>query len=516
MKKLGKFFLNGILLTTCSVLMRTVAVSFNIYVAQKAGAEAMGLYSLLTGIYGFALTMALSGLHLAVTKLVAEALALDHRAAALKIVRHALFYAALFGVAAMTLLHFSAELIAERWLHDLRAQRPLKLLSLTLPLISASSVINGYFSAVRRVYKSALSQALEMSIKILATVLLFQRVLLRNAETVCLLLVGGSAMAELCVFVINLVLWLFDKVRHLKPTDARLWTGSVDRKILGISLPVALASYVRSALISVEHAMIPSGLIKKGLSYKDSLSQYGTVAGMALPVINFPYALIGSFAALLIPEVAESRAKKENRHLTYITYRTYQFCLVLSLCLCGIFLLFGRMLGRILYDSEEAGRYIRALALLVPVMYLDTATDSILKGLGEQLYCMKVNIADACLSVFLVFLCVPRAGIAGYILAIYITEIFNASLSIARVFRLLPARIPIGKFILAPVLSALGAGAIVQIPLFLQISLKEESVCLSGILLFLALYFLLARLTGAFSKEDMKWLKTVFSRTPPH
>ena len=56
MKKLGKFFLNGILLTTCSVLMRTVAVSFNIYVAQKAGAEAMGLYSLLTGIYGFALT----------------------------------------------------------------------------------------------------------------------------------------------------------------------------------------------------------------------------------------------------------------------------------------------------------------------------------------------------------------------------------------------------------------------------------------------------------------------------
>ena len=148
MKKLGKFFLNGILLTTCSVLMRTVAVSFNIYVAQKAGAEAMGLYSLLTGIYGFALTMALSGLHLAVTKLVAEALALDHRAAALKIVRHALFYAALFGVAAMTLLHFSAELIAERWLHDLRAQRPLKLLSLTLPLISASSVINGYFSAV--------------------------------------------------------------------------------------------------------------------------------------------------------------------------------------------------------------------------------------------------------------------------------------------------------------------------------------------------------------------------------
>ena len=102
MKKLGKFFLNGILLTTCSVLMRTVAVSFNIYVAQKAGAEAMGLYSLLTGIYGFALTMALSGLHLAVTKLVAEALALNHRAAALKIVRHALFYAALFGVAAMT------------------------------------------------------------------------------------------------------------------------------------------------------------------------------------------------------------------------------------------------------------------------------------------------------------------------------------------------------------------------------------------------------------------------------
>ena len=43
MKKIGKFVLNGLMMTLCSILMRTVAVSFNVYVANTAGAEAVGL-----------------------------------------------------------------------------------------------------------------------------------------------------------------------------------------------------------------------------------------------------------------------------------------------------------------------------------------------------------------------------------------------------------------------------------------------------------------------------------------
>ena len=47
-------------------------------------------------------------------------------------------------------------------------------------------------------------------------------------------------------------------------------------------------------------------------------------------------------------------------------------------------------------------------------MYLDTATDAMMKGLGEQVYSMKINVADAAISVLLIALLIPHFGIGGF------------------------------------------------------------------------------------------------------
>ena len=77
---------------------------------------------------------------------------------------------------------------------------------------------------------------------------------------------------------------------------------------------------------------------------------------------------------------------------------------------------------------------MRMLAPLVPVMYLDGATDAILKGLNLQVYSMGVNIVDSSLSVALVLLLVPRMGIMGYMVTVYAAETLNMSLSVGRLY----------------------------------------------------------------------------------
>ena len=59
------------------------------------------------------------------------------------------------------------------------------------------------------------------------------------------------------------------------------------------------------------------------------------------------------------------------------------------------------MMLTVIYPGTDAGRYIRLLAPLIPVMYIDTTVDSMLKGLGEQLYCMTVSIHFFMQNVFL-------------------------------------------------------------------------------------------------------------------
>ncbi len=495
-------------MTICAIALRVIAMAFNVYVANVAGAEAVGLHSLLGSIYGFCVTLSLSGINLALTRLLSESMAKGDREKTSRLLRAALLLGLGFGVFASLLLMMIAKPLSLLWLDEARIIKPLRILALCLPPVAISSALNGYFAAVRRAYKNSLSQLTEMVLKITFTLVAFSRLRIDIPESACLALVLGGACAEFSVFFINLLIFAIDLRRHPLERYRPPCRGEAS-DILSVSIPVAFTSYVRSALVSVEHSLIPKGLIKYGSSGSEALASYGTLSGMALPVINFPYAVIGSFTSLLIPEVAESRATGKKIHIRYIISRTYQCCLVFALCVCGVFFAFSEPLGELLYHSSEASLYIRMLSFIVPVMYIDTSTDAILKGLGEQLYCMIVNIADATLSVTLVALLVPRYGVAGYIATIYIAEIINASLSIGRLIKVTSFRFTFGKLFLGPIFCAVGAIAIYSL-ITSFISLSSSVIGLiCGIALFAAFYILLALATGTFSIDDLKWICSV-------
>ena len=87
-------------------------------------------------------------------------------------------------------------------------------------------------------------------------------------------------------------------------------------------------------------------------------------------------------------------------------------------------------------------------------MYLDHVTDSVLKGIGEHVFSMWVNISDSLLSVILVWFLIPRMGIMGYALVIVVMEGYNFLLSFLRLrgkinFCLTPI-----KTVMAPLFSA--------------------------------------------------------------
>ena len=132
--------------------MRCVAVSFNVYLSDKLGAEGIGLYSLVMSVYGFGVTLATSGVHLAATRLVAEAQGRGENAAreVRRAMRACLGSSLCFGTAASVLLILLAPFISARWLADMRTLPALRLLGFSLLPIALSSALGGYFSGLRR------------------------------------------------------------------------------------------------------------------------------------------------------------------------------------------------------------------------------------------------------------------------------------------------------------------------------------------------------------------------------
>lgn len=463
MTRFKRFIWNGILITLVSILIRGVSVSFNVYLSNRVGAVAMGLFTLISTVYGFSITVATSGIGLATTTLVAEAMGKADEAGArtppwqnprvLCTVRRCSIYALCFSFGSGLILFFFAPLIGGRFLNDPRTVLSLRILAFTLPPIAFSSVLSGYFIAVRRVYKNALVQTIGHGIRIYTCVLLIGWIGAKDVESACVAVVLGGAISEGSSFLIQYLLFFLEKRRYKKEKISYLQGRTIEKKLLRTALPVAFSAYVRSGLVTVEHMLIPRGLEKVGNSRDQALASYGILHSMVFPLVLFPSAISSSFSGLLVPEIAEATAINDQERIHRIIRRVYHTVLIFSVGCAGIMLCFAHELGDLFFPKTDAGSYILMIAPLVPVMYLDTSTDSILKGMGEQVYCMGVNIVDAFLSVILVWVLLPLFGINGYIVTVYFTEIVNASLSIYRLFSVSGGKAQWADWIFKPLLS---------------------------------------------------------------
>lgn len=502
MSELRRYVKNALILVGAALLMRGVSLLFNAYVSQKIGAEGIGLYSLIMSVYGFAVTFATSGINLAVTRLCAEAMGAGRQEDVRATLRRAVFHALFFGGIASVFLFLFSRGIGEGLLGDARTVPSLRLLSFSMVPIALSSVFSGYFSAVRRVGRNAATQLFEQGVRITLTVYGLLALAPAGLTYACLALVGGSALAEFCSFFFLFVQYRLDRRRHARGVPVGEGRGLM-KKLLHVSLPVAASAYVRSGLVTVEHILIPLCLSAAGGGRGEALASYGTLHGMAVPLVLFPAAITSAFSGLLVTEMAESRARGESRRIRYMTERAVSYTLFFSFLSAGVLSACSQELGLLFYNSAEAGEFIRLLAPVVVIMYLDTTVDAILKGLGYQVFSMGVNIADSLLSILLVCLLLPRFGAVGYVYVIFIAEIFNFSLSVTRLQAAIRFRFSFYRWLCAPFLATVGAMALSH--LLLPAAGGAAMLCLH-ILLAVALYLALLWMLGALPQKDLHWL----------
>lgn len=510
LSRTGRFFYNSLLMVGVTLLMRAIGVGFNAFVAGKAGAQAMGLYSLLSGVYGFAVTLACSGIHLGTTRTVADALGKGDRALAKKFAARALGISLFFGLLSSVLLFFLAPYAGVHWLGDGRTVLPLRLLALSLPAVAICSCLNGYFTAVRRVWKNAAVQISSQAIRIFSTAGFLVWLLPGGVASACLALVLGTLITQLFELVFSIVLYLLDQ-KHLR-TGGTHSQEPATKTILGIILPVAFSSYARSGLITLQHILIPRGLAGSGASWESALASYGVLHSMVLPVVLFPSAFISSFAGLLIPEVAEAKVQGDLERVRRVSRRIFGISMMFSVGTAGVMLCFSHGLGLVIYDSLQAGSMIAALAPLIPIMYIDSAVDAVLKGMGQQVYSMNVNIIDALTSVILVMILVPKFGVNGYIFTIYFTEILNTTLSLARMIAITKPKLRILGHVFGPILCITGASWAVHL-LSKALALQPTVWALVGqITLTALLYLALLLATRCIGTDEFEILRAIFGK----
>lgn len=419
---------NTVILTISSLLISGISMAFQAWLAGKTGTAGIGLFQLIMSVTALAMTFAISGIRFASTRLISEELACGGesiRAAT----GHCLAYAVFFGTAAGLILYLTAEPIGVFWLGDARTVAPLRLMSFSMPCAAICSAISGYFIAVGRVWKSALAHLIELLTGAALTVYLLSDCQTENIEKSCLAITQGRVTADVMSLVLMGVFFYADLISC---DCGKSKKDSFTPRMLKIALPFAFSAYTRSALSTLQHILVPRGLRLSGMSGETALSGYGIIHGMALPAVLFPSCVMSVAAELVVPELTKAQMSGDGEKINSAVGRLMSISFGFSGTVAVLLFLAAEFIGRNVFKSEEAGAYIRLLAPIVPVMYTDMIVDGCLKGLGEQMWNMKVNILDSTLSAALTWHLLPHYALKAYIGIICFTELLNFVLSYLR------------------------------------------------------------------------------------
>ncbi len=444
--KLKRFLINSALLTMASVITQALGMIFRIYMSNTIGAEAIGLYQLILTVYVFAVTAVTSGITLLVTRLVTEAIALNNLDKVKSIVKKCTLVALATSLFVGGVLYFGSDFFADKVLKQSIADISLRALAPSLPFIAISACARGYFFAMRQAVITAGEQLIEQIIEISIFAILVGVMSPKGIEYACCAVAIGATVSEIITAIYSMVMYKIS-AKRLPNTNKSFFVG---KHILFIALPVSLSACLRSGLSVIEHSTIPSGLIKYGYDQHTALEDYGMVTGMVMPLLVFPSVVIFSFASMIIPELSEVYAKSDHKQIQRISSNVIKLVLLFSIPIAVIFSFFGNELGILIYKNQTVGKYLCIFSLLIPIIYMDSIVDGMLKGLNEQLHYLTYNIADSFIKVILVILLIPKYGMMGFVIVMYTGAILNTGLSLLRLIKVADIKIKVLSWVLAP------------------------------------------------------------------
>lgn len=404
-----------------------------------------------------------------------------------------LTYSLFFGVLSAILLSLFANILCIHLLHNKVPSYLFYIISISLPFISMSSALNGYFTALRKNGKNAIARIFEQFIKIFSTAFLLSLFMPSGLEYACLSLVLGEAISEIMSFLFVFILYTIEKKKYTIKDSTNI---NYMKSIFKITLPVSITSYVRSGLASLKQLLIPLRLEKFGMDCNTAISTYGLINGMTMPVLMFPEVIINSFSGLLVPEFTYYYTKHNFNRISEIISKIFRITLLFSIGTIGFFIFYSNNISLLIYNNLDIAIYLKILAPLLLFMYLDSIVDNILKGLNQQLSVMKCNILDLFVSITCIYILLPIWGLNGYIFIIFLSEILNSSISILQLKQITHFGFDFRNWIIKPFIGVVFSYLVCT--LLVPNITPTVSCIILQIVLFLSGYFVFLLLSNSF------------------
>ena len=442
MKKKKENLIKGIIyLLISQIFIKVIGLAYKLYLTNKEGFgdEGNAVYSSGFQIYALLLAFSSTGIPSAISKLVAERLAVGDTKGAHKIFKIAFITFAIFGGFGSIILFIGARKIAINWIQMPEAENSIICLSPSIFFVSIISVFRGYFNGRQNFTITAKSQSIEQIFKTILTILLVEIVTHISRNNICVMAGAANLATTIATIISFYYVYLYYKIKrpeigqeikqtiNYKPTRIK----KTLKKILSVSIPISLSSIISSFNKNIDSFTVVR-FLKKIISEDEAKIKYGILSGKIDTLCSVTLSLNAAFVIVFIPNISKAFMKGDTINTNKIINIFIIITFILGIPITLLIFFFPNNIMELLFPNANSGElYLKVSSLCIVFMLLNQTISAILQSIG------RVNIPpiSSTIGILFKFLCNvflipnPKFGILGAIIGNIISNVVSCCIS---------------------------------------------------------------------------------------
>ncbi len=413
-----KFIKSTIILMIGGAITKILGMIIKIVMTRLVGLEGIGLYMLIFPTFSLFMSMSQLSLPISISKLVSEE---KHNNK--KLVFSSLPIIFITNIILMIVIIAFAPLLANTFLKDPRCYLPILAISLVLPFEALSNMLRGYFFGKQRMFPHVVSHVIEQIIRLILIVLVIPTLMDKSIVYAVSFLILVNMISELSSIFILLL--FMPKNVSIRKSDLKPNHESV-RNILDISIPTTGSRLIGNIGYFLEPIIITFVLTTIGYSNSYIVNEYGIIGGYVMPLLLLPSFFTNAISQALIPVISKNYSNHNYEYTKSKLKQGILFSLLIGIPATILFFLFPSFFLNLIYQTDQGVNYIRFLAPVFLLHYLQTPLSSTMQAMGKAKETFNISLKSTILrSISLFILLFLNIGMWGFILSLTISIIYS-------------------------------------------------------------------------------------------
>jgi len=426
----NKFIKSTLILLLGGMISKIMAMIIRIVLTRNIGTEGLGMYMMVLPTFGLFITIANLGLPLAVSKLVSE-----KRRNNKKVVLSLLPLIVIFNILLMVILIIIAPFLSKYLLNNENLIYPIMAIGLTLPFITISDIIRGYYFGKERMWPYTISNNGEQLIRLVLVIFLVPYLLKFSLITAVTGVVLFNVISEGLSIVI--LLMYTPKNIHITKEDFK-YNKYVTKEALNIGLPSTGARLIGTIGSFLEPIILTFTLSLVGYSSSYITLEYGIINGYVLPLLLMPSFFSMAISNALLPVISNSYVTGNKKRAKHKIVQAIFISLIIGIPVTLIFIFIPKIPLYLIYHTDLGINYIKVLAPVFLLHYVQAPLTASLQAMGKSKCAMIGTLIGTILRTSVLFIVsLLKVGIWGLIWAITINILFTTIHHIYYVYKYL-------------------------------------------------------------------------------